>query len=130
MIENNLSNGVWYRFMQHPDIQNGLALAGFTALPTAVDPPLPSRTEEMFLTAAPNPFHGSTAIRYATRRPGHVRLALYDLQGRLAATLVDAPETAGEHVVPLSAAGLAAGVYLYRLEVNGASTVRRVVLLR
>jgi hypothetical protein len=130
MIENHLTNAVWYRFMQHPDIQGGLALAGFTPLPTAVDPPLPHIDTELFLAAAPNPFHGSTLIRYRIQQPGRVRVTLFDLQGRMLATLVDGEQAAGEHSVSLAGAGLSPGVYHYRLDTAGASVVRRAVLLK
>ena len=130
MIENNLTNGIWNRFMLHPDIQNGLTLAGFGPSLAGVDPPLPHIDASLFLSAAPNPFHGSTSIRYVIRQAGRVRLTLYDLAGRAVATLVDGERSRGEHVVSLAGAGLAAGVYHYRLDSGGASVVRRVVLLR
>ena len=130
MIENHIANSVWWRFMQHPDIVDGLARSGFTPLPTAVDPPLPRADTELFLAAAPNPFHGSTLIRYRVQQPGRVRLTLYDLQGRALATLVDGERAAGEYSVSLAGTGLAAGVYHYRLDSGGASVVRRAVLLK
>ncbi len=130
MIENHLSNSIWWRFMQHPDIVAGLAAADFTPLPTAVDPPLPSRDAELFLAAAPNPFRGSTTISYRLASPAHVRLTLFDLQGRQVATLVDETRSAGDHSVPLGSAGLAAGVYHYRLDTGSASAVHRVVVLK
>ena len=130
MIENHLTDGVWSQFMRHPDIQNGLALAGFTALSTGVEPPLPHMDTDMFLAAAPNPFHGATTITYSVPRAGRVRLTLYDLQGRAVARLEDGVRAAGVHTVPFGGNGLPAGVYLYRLETSGRSTVRRVVLLQ
>ncbi len=130
MIENHLTNAVWARFMRHPDIQDGLALAGFTPLPTAVEPPLPRTDPDLFLAAAPNPFHGSTTIRYRIQQAGHVRLTLFDLKGRTLATLVDASQAPGEYAVSLEGKGLAAGVYHYRLEAGGAALVRRAVLLK
>jgi hypothetical protein len=130
MIENHLTDSVWWRFMQHPDIKNGLTLAGFTPLTTSVAPSLPHVDTDLFLSAAPNPFHGSATIRYRIAVPGRVRLSLFDLQGRSVGTLVDAYRSAGDHAEPLSSTGLAAGVYYYRLETNGASIVRRAVLLR
>jgi hypothetical protein len=130
MIENHLNDAVWYRTMRHPDLVNGLALAGFVASPAAVEPPLPSRGLEDFLAAAPNPFRGSTTLSFAVRHAGRVRLSLYDLAGRLAATLVDARLEAGVHAAPLDSRGLSPGVYLSRLEADGARSVRRLVLLR
>ena len=50
--------------------------------------------------AAPNPFSGSTTLRYALAEPGHVRLTVYDVLGREVAVLVEGPQATGayEHV--------------------------------
>ncbi|MFH1734721.1 MAG: T9SS type A sorting domain-containing protein, partial [bacterium] len=42
-------------------------------------------------------------------------LNVYDIQGRLVATLVDGYRDEGLHEVTFDATGLAAGVYLYKL---------------
>ncbi len=78
----------------------------------------------------PNPFLGSTTIRYRLPDAVHVRLEVYDVLGRLVRTLVDAPQAAGEHEVAFVAAGLPAGVYTYRLRAGAFSETRRVALLR
>ena len=47
---------------------------------------------------------------------GGVRLVVYDVLGRVVATLVEGPVSAGEHTVHFDATGLASGVYIYRLQ--------------
>ena len=48
-------------------------------------------------------------------------LSVYDVQGRRVAQVLDGAErSAGRHVVPFDASGLASGSYLYRLEVTAA----------
>jgi peptidyl-prolyl cis-trans isomerase B (cyclophilin B) len=75
----------------------------------------------------PNPTTASSTIHFRLDRPSIVRLSLQDELGRTIRTLIDNERTAeGEHDVQLSS--LAAGVYLYRLEANGQSAVRRLVV--
>jgi hypothetical protein len=73
---------------------------------------------------APNPFRPSTSIGFSTPSAGDVRLRIFDGAGRLVRTLVDEPRAAGRWLETWDgrdAAGrpVAAGVYLYRLEVTG-----------
>ncbi len=67
----------------------------------------------------PNPFTPSTTIEYHLSRPGNVELSVYDMQGRLVRTLVDAPMQSGTHPVRWDADGIASGTYLFRLVVDG-----------
>jgi Big-like domain-containing protein len=83
----------------------------------------------------PNPFNPATTIQFQLPRQGRVRLDIYDTAGRLRGTLVDGVLPAGPHEVRWlgqDALGHAvpSGVYWYRLESNGLSLARRMVLLR
>ncbi len=78
----------------------------------------------------PNPFNPSTQIKYALPNSGHVTLKLYDLAGREVATLVDHFQTAGEFTVTFNAAGLATGIYFYRLNVGDYSEVKRMAFVK
>lgn len=85
--------------------------------------------------ARPNPFTRATAIRYSIARAARVRLRVYDVAGRLVATLAEGPQAAGPHSVVWDGAGAGgrtqAGVFFCRLEVEGAgSLTRRIVHLR
>lgn len=78
----------------------------------------------------PNPFNPGTAIGYQLSKLSHVTLKVYDLLGREVATLVNDERPAGSHTVAFDAAGLASGVYLYRLTAGGQSLTRRMVVVR
>jgi cell surface protein SprA len=83
----------------------------------------------------PNPFNPQTTIEYETSQESPVRLAVYNVNGLLVRVLTDMVEPAGLHRKTWSgqdAAGrpVASGVYFYRLDVRGASKVRRMVLAR
>jgi hypothetical protein len=54
----------------------------------------------------------------------------FNLLGETVATLADGNMTAGEHHLGFDASALASGVYLYRLEGEGLSACRKMVLLR
>ena len=85
----------------------------------------------------PNPFNPSTAIRYSIRSPGHVTLRVYDVRGRLVATLVDkeqAPRAEGYKIDwrgrSNTGGNVTSGVYFYRLVAGEFIETRKMVLLR
>ena len=83
----------------------------------------------------PNPFNPSTTIEYEIPEDGLVRLNVFNLLGRRVTTLVQGWQTAGRHQVDWTALSprgqpLASGVYFYRLEFNGRTVTRKMVLLR
>lgn len=81
----------------------------------------------------PNPFNPSTQISYQLPVGARVRLVVHDLLGREVAVLVNDERPAGVHRVTWNAAGMASGVYFYRIDVraaNGGFTdVKRMLLI-
>jgi hypothetical protein len=59
-----------------------------------------------------------------------VTVAVYDVQGRFVARLVDGVLPAGEHSAVWNAADMASGVYFYRLQAGGVVETRKVILLK
>lgn len=59
-----------------------------------------------------------------------VSLKVYDLLGRVVATLVQGHREAGTHAVRFDAAHLPTGTYLYRLQAGAHALTRQVVLVR
>jgi hypothetical protein len=84
----------------------------------------------VFLANAPNPFNPVTTVTYTLPEPFHVTIQLYTAQGRLARTLVDADRPAGPHAFAFDAAGLASGVYYYRLTAGRFTETRKLTLLK
>jgi hypothetical protein len=78
----------------------------------------------------PNPFNPSTTLSFTLAAAGPVRLTLHDAQGRLLRTLASGRFEAGTHALPLDAAGLASGIYFYRLEASGSVLARRLTVLK
>jgi hypothetical protein len=78
----------------------------------------------------PNPFNPATSIRYQVPEVSDVKLVVYDILGREVATLVDTRKPVGNYTVQFDAAGLASGVYLYRLQAGSFVQTRKMVLVK
>ncbi|MEP0548786.1 MAG: T9SS type A sorting domain-containing protein, partial [Rhodothermales bacterium] len=80
--------------------------------------------------AYPNPFAGSTTIRYALPEAARVTVEVYDAVGRRVAVLVDGEMAAGSHEAEWDAASMASGVYLYRMQAGDFTKTLKVSLVR
>ena len=89
-----------------------------------------SHPESFSLSAYPNPFNSTTTISYQTSTPSDVTVSVYDLSGRVVATLVDGFKQAGSHSVNWNAKNIANGLYIVRIEGNGFSASKKVVLIK
>ncbi len=78
----------------------------------------------------PNPFNPSTTISFTVANPGVVALTVYDILGREVTTLMQGKVEAGTHSVNFPAAGLASGVYFYRLVAGSVSETKKLLILR
>ncbi len=98
----------------------------------------------------PNPFNPTTAISYSVppsagrdldrsssggsvgQLPavGHVTLKVFDMLGREVMTLVDGVRAPGTYTVTIDGNSLASGVYVCRLQAEGVSLARKLVLLK
>ena len=83
-----------------------------------------------------NPVRTDAQLSFRTRQEGHLRVQLFDLNGRLVRTYVDrAQEPAGDHSVRIdgtrdNGARLPSGVYLLRLDAKEGTEGLRVILAR
>jgi hypothetical protein len=79
----------------------------------------------------PNPFNPSTAIKFSLPAAENVNLNVYNLLGQRVATLVSNQQfTAGVHTVNFDASRLASGVYFYRLETDGFTATKKMMLVK
>ena len=69
----------------------------------------------------PNPVVHSTTISYKLAEPARVHLAVYDMQGRVIATLVNAYQESGVYHYEYKPGSLRKGSYLLRLHTQGSS---------
>jgi hypothetical protein len=83
---------------------------------------------------APSPTAAAAHIGFALPRAGQARLAVYDVGGREIARLVDGTLPAGRHQAAWDGRILGtragAGVYHIRLDFDGATRVRRLIVVR
>jgi hypothetical protein len=78
----------------------------------------------------PNPFNAETNISFSLAEAGNVTLKVYDITGRLVATLVNGYQEAGEHVVSWDASSVSSGVYFYKLATADYSATKSMNLLK
>ncbi len=78
----------------------------------------------------PNPFNPSTTIQYDVAKSAHIRLTVYDVTGRMVSELVNGLTAAGSYQVRFNGAGLASGVYYYRLDAPGFTATKRLTLTK
>jgi hypothetical protein len=78
----------------------------------------------------PNPFNPTTTIKFTLPKNSDVKLAVYDILGRLVTKLVDGNFEAGYHEVQFNASNLASGVYFYRIEAGNFVKVKKLMLLK
>ncbi len=83
----------------------------------------------------PNPFNPECRIRFGVPRPGHVRLKIFDIGGRLVKTLVDEQLIVGTYIQVWDGfdnRGLpaASGVYFYKIEAGSFIQTRKMLLMK
>jgi hypothetical protein len=78
----------------------------------------------------PNPFNPATTFGFSLARKQLVTLRVYDVLGKEVATIVQETLPAGRHRVVWESAGLASGIYFYRLQAGAFSQTRKLTLLR
>jgi len=89
----------------------------------------------MFSGAVPNPVHGSTSFVFSLPKAASIRLALYDLNGRLVRQLANEIGTAGEQRIGWDGRAddgsrVGTGIYFARLETLGHVFSKRVLMMR
>ena len=78
----------------------------------------------------PNPFNPVTNIKFSIPQASFVKLTVYDLTGKEVAKLVNKNMTAGSYTVDFNASNLSSGVYFYRIDTEGFSDVKKMMLIK
>lgn len=101
-------------------------LTGIVAEPTVT--PKDFLLEQNF----PNPFNPSTSIGFTVPHKAYVSLKVFDILGNEVATLVRHTMDAGTHRIQFTPGeyGISSGVYIYRLQSDGVSLVRKMLLMQ
>lgn len=102
------------------DISPGSNAEKFINMGVAVEPTGTAVPEQVALAQNyPNPFRGSTQIDFDLPESGHAALRVYDVRGREVAVLVDEVLSARSYTAQFNAEGLASGIYVYVLTLDG-----------
>jgi hypothetical protein len=78
----------------------------------------------------PNPFNPSTKIDYSLKSEGLVTLKVYNILGQEVVTLVNSAQTTGLHSVDFDGSKLSSGIYLYKLDSNGFTQTKKMILIK
>ena len=83
----------------------------------------------------PNPYNPTTTITYSIPQTPNqslakIRLLVYDILGRVIATLVDEMKPSGTYSVTFNAQGLASGVYYYALISESKTSTKSMLLIK
>jgi hypothetical protein len=99
------------------DLHDGIAVSG-----------LEPAAGRLGLSVSPNPCQGRAVVAYSLPRSGDVSLKLFDVTGKLAATLASGLYQAGVARVELPDSGLNPGVYVLKLESGSSSQTRKLII--
>jgi subtilisin-like proprotein convertase family protein len=119
-VDPGFNNGMLYHW--------GLSFA----LATGIEDPVSGEVPARFALHQnyPNPFNPTTIIRYELPEQSRVRLEVFNILGEEIAALVDEVQDRGTRSVVFPGAGLASGVYLYRLTAGNHIESRMMMLVR
>lgn len=79
---------------------------------------------------SPNPFNPTTTISYNIPTSGFTSIKVFDISGRLVSTLVSEYKETGTHNVVFDGSNLATGVYYYKLEADGFTDIKKMILIK
>ena len=90
---------------------------------TSIDNNVSTVNEYYLSQNYPNPFNPSTKISWQT-------LIVYDILGKVVATLIDEYRNAGSYEVDFDATKLSSGVYFYQLKAGDFIQTNKMILLK
>lgn len=79
------------------------------------------------VTVYPNPFVGTTEIKFNLKSDAQVSVVITDLAGRTVATVPAASMNAGEQTIAIDGTNFVAGIYNYTLTVGNETITKRIV---
>lgn len=99
--------------------------------PTAIEPVSSEIPAQFRLhTNYPNPFNPATKINFDLPSQSFTKIVVYDLTGKTVHTLVNEDLGPGKYSINFNAAGLASGVYFYKITAGDFNDVRKMMLVK
>lgn len=78
----------------------------------------------------PNPFNPTTTINFTLEKQGAVKLELFDITGKHVKTIVNEIKNSGSYSVNFDGSTFSTGTYFYKLEVDGYSEIKKMMLIK
>lgn len=78
----------------------------------------------------PNPFNPTTTIQFSIPNDQFVKLNVYNIKGEVVTNLVNGNVKAGIHKVNFDTGNFVSGQYFYKIETDGFSKIRKMVLVK
>jgi hypothetical protein len=78
----------------------------------------------------PNPFNPTSKIYYSISRGVFVSLKVYDISGKVVASLVQQKQNPGNYEITFNGSHLTSGIYLYRLQAGSFCDVKKMILVK
>ena len=97
---------------------------------TSTASPAGAREGEIRVSVRPNPIAGRATVAFMLAAPGETRVSVYDALGREVSVLVEGARAEGEHEIELRTSGFAPGLYIVRVQAEGAAATQRVTVVR
>ena len=126
----------WYGFTLS-ELENGvntyrIRLTGSSVETDVLSEPIEviSYSDAHFLEPPfPNPTRRNATFRFASRTAEHITISLYDISGRLVATLFDgAPHNGGLETITVETDGLASGLYVVAMKGSSFTSTETFIL--
>lgn len=137
---NSYLNGVSFVAVDNVSLAASTMTADFTvALAAGIEDDnidntiLPNRVE--LNQNYPNPFNPTTEISFYADQPGQAELSVFNLSGQKVKTIFQGEVSAGSnsftwHGDNDQGSKVASGIYLYRLDMNGQQSIRKMALIK
>jgi hypothetical protein len=78
----------------------------------------------------PNPFNPSTKIGFSLPSSGNVSVKIFDITGKEVSMLINEFKNAGSYSIEFNASEFPSGVYFYKIEANGFSDTKKMILMK
>ena len=78
----------------------------------------------------PNPFNPTTRIKYEITKGTHIKLSIYDVNGKLIKILENGYRSIGDYEISFDGSKLSSGAYFYKLETETYNETKRMLLIK
>lgn len=121
----------WENQLLFDFIGNSLpAFKVFETLPTRITQHTPNPAGFHVFPNYPNPFNGTTQIKFVLDNRQKVKIDIYDILGNQVLNVAEEIFNEGENRVTINSSGLSSGVYFYRLSTSEGFSTRKMLLLK